>query len=170
MNSMLMGLREYARHRGVTLKAVQKAIQEGRIEVVLIDGAKKIDPKKADAMWTERTTPKVEGSDPSGTYYKSKAEKEFYAAKIAEFEYKKRTGELLEVSDVKRELQRICTICRDHLLNLPDQLAPEIAGETNPHNVSILLYKRINECLSDLSGALEKMVTTDDPVLNSKTS
>ena len=41
---MLLSRREYAAHRGVTVAAVQKAVETGRI--TLIDG--KIDPEKAD--------------------------------------------------------------------------------------------------------------------------
>lgn len=63
----LMSYREYARHRGCTLKAVQKAIGEpdgkggrdGRIgaSLVAITGSKhaKIDSEKADTLWQLNT-------------------------------------------------------------------------------------------------------------------
>lgn len=50
--SMLMSYRAYARHRNVTLRAVQKAIESGRIEV---NEHKKIDQEKADRMWLANT-------------------------------------------------------------------------------------------------------------------
>src|SRR5262245_55045498 len=46
---MSLSLRAYARHRGVTLAAVQKARQTGRIPA-LADGS--IDPDTADAAWS----------------------------------------------------------------------------------------------------------------------
>jgi hypothetical protein len=46
---MGISLRAYARHRGVTLAAVQKARRTGRIRV-LADGS--IDPSAADAAWS----------------------------------------------------------------------------------------------------------------------
>jgi hypothetical protein len=49
---MLMSYRAYARHRNVTLRAVQKAIESGRIEVT---AEKKIDQEKADRMWLANT-------------------------------------------------------------------------------------------------------------------
>ncbi len=49
---MLMGYREYARHRGVTLGAVQKAIREGRITAT---EEKKIDSVAADRDWSLNT-------------------------------------------------------------------------------------------------------------------
>lgn len=48
----LMGMREYARHRGVTLGAVQKAIKADRISV---DDNKKIDSDRADSDWDRNT-------------------------------------------------------------------------------------------------------------------
>lgn len=49
---MLMGYREFARHRGVSLGAVQKAIASGRIQVT---EEKKIDAAAADAAWDVNT-------------------------------------------------------------------------------------------------------------------
>ena len=51
---MGMGLREYARHRGVAPSAVHKAIQSGRIQKET-DGT--IDPVKTDAAWERNTSP-----------------------------------------------------------------------------------------------------------------
>lgn len=52
-----MGYREYARHRGVTLRAVQKAIEAERIKPVQVDGKPKIDSDQADRDWVENTDP-----------------------------------------------------------------------------------------------------------------
>jgi hypothetical protein len=49
---MSMGHREYARHRGCSLRAVQKAIEAGRIR---LDAAGKIDPAQADRDWQSNT-------------------------------------------------------------------------------------------------------------------
>ena len=55
---MLMGYREYARHRGCTLQAVQKAIADGRIGTVQDEqGRRKIDQAAADAAWARNTDP-----------------------------------------------------------------------------------------------------------------
>lgn len=54
----LMGQREYARHRGCALRAVQKAIDAGRIKVVAgPDGKPKIDAEQADRDWVQNTDP-----------------------------------------------------------------------------------------------------------------
>lgn len=67
-----MGYREYARHRGVTLQAVQKAIKAGRIKPVDVEGKPKIDAAQADRDWQENTDPAKQsllysaGSVPTG--------------------------------------------------------------------------------------------------------
>jgi hypothetical protein len=53
---MLMGFREYARHRGCTLQAVQKAIADGRISTVEdAAGKRKVDQVAADVAWSRNT-------------------------------------------------------------------------------------------------------------------
>ncbi|MBF0602829.1 MAG: hypothetical protein HQL07_03945 [Nitrospirae bacterium] len=49
-----MGVREYARHRGVSHTAVDKALKSGRIQKET-DGT--IDPTKADVAWNRNTDP-----------------------------------------------------------------------------------------------------------------
>ena len=54
----LMGYREYGRHRGVSLTAVQKAIADGRISVVTdAKGKSKVDSDAADLAWLRNTDP-----------------------------------------------------------------------------------------------------------------
>jgi hypothetical protein len=46
-----MGLREYARYRGVSLTTVQRKIKRGLISTLKIEGKVKIDVKSADRLW-----------------------------------------------------------------------------------------------------------------------
>lgn len=55
MTTEPLSLRGYARHRGVSLRAVQKAVASGRIKT-LEDG--RIDPQAADEQWTRNTAPR----------------------------------------------------------------------------------------------------------------
>jgi len=168
-----MGLREYAKHRNVSLKAVQKAIADKRIECVMLDGHKRIDPNLADKLWLERTSkPKISSNEDIENYHKSKAEKEHFLAKHAELDYRARIGELLETRDVKSRIERLNSITRQHLLNIPDQAAPELIAMTNVHEITNYLYVKINSALESLVGScdLEKDVTTDDLNSASQTS
>ncbi len=55
MSKTPMSLRAYARHRGVSLRAVQKAIASGRISA-RVDGL--VDAPTADANWARNTAPR----------------------------------------------------------------------------------------------------------------
>src|SRR3989304_739104 len=55
-----ISLRAYAKHRGVSLPAVQKAIRAGRITTT---PAGKIDSARADADWERNTTPPTMRAD-----------------------------------------------------------------------------------------------------------
>ena len=55
MSKTPMSLRAYARHRGVSLRAVQKAIASGRISA-RVDGL--LDAATADANWARNTAPR----------------------------------------------------------------------------------------------------------------
>lgn len=64
MSRQLMGMREYARHReanglpGQTLRAVQRAIETGRISTVSDEkGRQRIDAEVADIQWNRNTDP-----------------------------------------------------------------------------------------------------------------
>jgi len=64
-----MSLRAYARHRGVSLRAVQKALASGRIRA-RADG--RLDADMADANWASNTAPRPQ---PSSTPANKRANK-----------------------------------------------------------------------------------------------
>jgi hypothetical protein len=53
--SELMGIREYARHRGCSAAGVLKAVRSHRIE---LSSEGKIDPVQADKDWRANTGPR----------------------------------------------------------------------------------------------------------------
>ncbi|MDO8903980.1 hypothetical protein [Hydrogenophaga sp.] len=64
----LMGLREYARHRGCAVSAVAKAISEERISVILDEkGRKCIDPDVADIQWAKNTRARADSVRPAAS-------------------------------------------------------------------------------------------------------
>ena len=92
---MLLSRREYAAHRGVTVAAVQKAVEMGRI--TLTDG--KIDPEKADKEWVENTnpaynTPRADDNF-STPYQKSRMMKTTYDAMLKKLEYEEKAGKVV---------------------------------------------------------------------------
>jgi hypothetical protein len=62
-----MSLSAYARRRGVSVEAVSKAVERGRLRgsIVLVDGKPKIaDPELADHEWQANTRPRIDHPPP----------------------------------------------------------------------------------------------------------
>ena len=152
---MSMSLRAYARHRGVALSAVQKAIATGRIHPEP-DG--RIDPAKADAQWdrhtrtAQPTTPRVTtpqattprpppvsqpaaplppqtSDDTRGVdYHKARAVRETYAARLAKLEFEERSEKLVNADDVQVKYFNLARQLRDRMQQIPRKVAPEIVA------------------------------------------
>jgi len=141
-----VSLRAYAKHRGVTLKAVQKAIQSGRIQTTP-DG--KIDAGQADADWERNTGPKVRrtaASAPpapppmehpraeavaSGTfdYAKARAIIAHYEARLAKIDYEERIKKLINADEVSVAAFNLFRMFRDRMLNIPDRVVGALIAE-----------------------------------------
>ena len=101
-----MSQRAYAQHRGVSHKAVQKAIEGGRI-TVLPDG--RIESDIADEQWDRNTREHApfSGQDDDGSgfgatqYSKARAVREHYQARLAKLEYEERVGSLVSKDEVR---------------------------------------------------------------------
>jgi hypothetical protein len=55
MTTQYLSFTDYAKHRCCDRAAIYRAASEGRIDVVVIDGKKRIDPAVADAQWEANT-------------------------------------------------------------------------------------------------------------------
>ena len=140
-----VSLRAYAKHRGVTLKAVQKAIQSGRIHTTA-DG--KIDPGQADSEWERNTGPKVRRTTASpppsappmeppradaaaGTldYAKARAIIAHYEARLAKIDYEERIKKLINADEMRVAAYNFSRMIRDRLLNVPDRVVGAVLAE-----------------------------------------
>jgi pyruvate/2-oxoglutarate dehydrogenase complex dihydrolipoamide acyltransferase (E2) component len=164
-NSMpLLSLRAYAKHRGVSLAAVQKAIHSGRI-TPNADGL--IDSGRADAEWDAKTrpgqrrapaaaaAPKQPAEAPAAglDYFRARAIRESYLARLAKIEFEERTAKLVSRDEVQVAAFTNGRTIRDNLLNIPDRLAATLAAETDADRVHHLLSAEIRKALEELSGA-----------------
>lgn len=152
---MSMSLRAYARHRGVALSAVQKAIATGRIHPEPDGG---IDPAKADAQWdrhtrtAQPTTPRATTTRPPPVtqhasqpapppsmpqasddargvdYHKARAVRETYSARLAKLEFEERTGKLISKDEVDIKYFQLARQLRDRMQQIPRKVAPEIVA------------------------------------------
>lgn len=140
----LLSLRGYARHRGVSLTAVQKAIRTRRIETV--DG--RIDPEIADLQWEQRTRPyskavnepvrrpaqstNVEYGVDRDEAQRSAQLRDEHFARLAEIEYEERARRVVNRSEA---LTAMLTMAR--------QIAPALVGESDPARIERILASRI---------------------------
>ncbi len=171
-----LSLRAYARHRGVRLSAVQKAIKSGRI-AVLEDG--RVDPTAADADWTRKTGPRPprprmattssasghravvrapapDLSDPprleTGVeYHRARAVRENYMARLAKIEFEERTGKVVNRDEVQVAAFNRFRAFRDGMLNIPDRLAAVLAAEGDAARVHELLTTEIRKALLEFA-------------------
>tara|TARA_R110000803_G_scaffold162194_1_gene225785 strand:+ start:124 stop:744 length:621 start_codon:yes stop_codon:yes gene_type:complete len=178
-NHTLMGIREYARHRGVTAPAVSDAIKRGKISqaIVMVKGNKKIAAEMADKLWLQNTAPNnknaktlFNNADPNdaaqkigdGIYTKARAAKESYSAKLAQLNYEKKSGKLCRVDDVVKAAAESGRITRDSILNLADKLAPILASETDIHTIREIMTAELEAALTNLATiSLDDLITED---------
>jgi len=170
----VVSLRAYARHRGVSLKAVQKAIEAGRIRTTP-DG--KIDTERADAEWERNTSPQQRvvpapvrkspavaprpaaelppRTDFSGAgsldYAKARAIREQYLARLAKIEFEERSGKLISRDEVQVAAFNKFRTFRDGMLNIPDRVAAMLAAESDSHKVHEILTTEIRKALLEFA-------------------
>lgn len=141
-----ISLRAYAKHRGVTLKAVQKAIESGRIHTNA-DG--KLDAERADAEWARNTGPKARRTFASSSpapppveqpradslgagaldYAKARAIIAHYEARLAKIDYEERIKKLINADEVSVAAFNLFRMFRDRTLNIPDRVVGALIAE-----------------------------------------
>ena len=156
----IMSLRAYARHRGVELSAVQKAIKTGRISTQP-DG--RIDSEQADVEWeqnTRRRAPSVaaraqdEDDVPifgASQYTKARTVREHFQALLAKIEYEERTGKLVPRDEVQIAAFNKFRQFRDHMLNIPDRVAAVVAAETEAAKCYEVLATEVRRALNEFA-------------------
>jgi len=156
----ILSQRAYARHRGVALSAVQKAIETGRISTQP-DG--RIDSEQADVAWEQNTTrhaPPItkRGQDEddvsifgASQYTKARAVREYYQAKLARIEYEERVARLVAKDEMKIAAFNKFRQFRDHMLNIPDRVAAMVAAQTEAAKCYELLANEIRRALNEFA-------------------
>jgi hypothetical protein len=166
---MGVSLRAYARMRGCSLTAVQKAISSKRI-TTLADGT--IDPERANQEWAKNTfagqtihkpgagspdrIPPVHESvagsgDPVTAYLRARAVKESFAARTAQLEYEERAGKLIPAVRAAEYAAGFSSIVKDGLMAMPDRLAPMLAAVDDEKTIHRMLGVEITALLRKVS-------------------
>jgi hypothetical protein len=159
----LLSLRAYAKHRSVSLAAVQKAIHSGRI-TPNADGL--IDSDRADAEWNAKTRPgqrrakaaAVVPREPAEApaagldYFRARAIRESYLARLAKLEFEERIAKVVDRDEVQVAGFTRGRVVRDNMLNIPDRLAATLAAESDEGRVHRILSDEILRALDVLAG------------------
>jgi len=169
---MGVSLRAYARMRGCSLTAVQKAISSKRI-TTLPDGT--IDPESADQEWTKNTfagqtihkpsaaspdrippvhEPVSESGDPVSAYLRARAVRESFAARTAQLEYEERAGKLIQAVRASEYAAGFSSIVKDGLMAMPDRLAPMLAAVDDERAIHRMLAAEVSAVLRKVSKAI----------------
>jgi pyruvate/2-oxoglutarate dehydrogenase complex dihydrolipoamide acyltransferase (E2) component len=159
----LLSLRAYAKHRGVSLAAVQKAIHSGRITPTA-DGL--IDSDRADAEWSAKTRPgqrraRAAPAQPRETaeapaagldYFRARAIRESYLARLAKIEFEERIAKVVDRDEVQVVAFTRGRVVRDNMLNIADRVAATLAAESDVDRVHRILSDEIRMALDVLAG------------------
>jgi hypothetical protein len=179
---MGISLRGYAKHRGVTLKAVQKAVARKRIKLEP-DGT--VDAARADRDWTANSdlagvlpniiggqkqayrtargmaadpevmpAPATVAGDPMHAYLKARAVKETFLAKRAQAEYELLMGKLIEKTKSHEYAATLSQMVKEALLAQPDRLAPILAALDDVPSIHKVLMNDNKAVLQKLSKAI----------------
>jgi hypothetical protein len=161
----LITQRAYAKLRGVSPPAVCKAVKTGRIRLVY----GKIDPEQADREWAANTLGMGdkgptggnggrpagqvagEAASPGGTYSDQRAIHEGFKARLAQLDFERQSGKVLEGDKVRAAWFNNTRRARDMLLTIPDRLAPVLAGESDRFEVHRILLEEIRRVCDDIA-------------------
>jgi hypothetical protein len=174
----LLSLRAYSRHRGCTLKAVQKAIETGRITLI----GEKLDAEIADYQWAKNTRPdqqergslaqfertqadlasQVPGeSSPAAAAENrgqgnnlsiEKSETELVRRQLLELQLAQKRGELVRTDDVEKAMANKLKTASEILNSLADRLAPQLAAETDVNKLDAMLRSEIRRAMAAIVG------------------
>lgn len=172
----------YAKHRGSTRQAVFAAIKDGRIKTA-VDENGKIDPDLADRLWDMNTDPRYSKTtalkDRTEAMTRDAEQKGFvlgsgmaiaeskqieseYKAKLAKLDYETKMGLLVLAADVEKEGFRVARVTRDAMLAIPDRMAAELAGTTDPFVVHKKLMEEIRNAISEVIAKVEAAPPPDE--------
>ncbi|MBC3927784.1 hypothetical protein [Undibacterium sp. CY21W] len=178
-----VSLRAYARHRGVALSAVQKAITSGRIKKT---AGGKINIVAADLAWAANTDlakrppdaaafdlpdlsdpdDDIDDSDAPVTseYQKHRANREEIRVKKEQLELDMLMGNTIDLADAQRIIFTAMRTIRDAIMNVPARNKDLLAAEKDPARIEALLESELAAALQsiDVKSALKEQPNEEE--------
>lgn len=86
-----------------------------------------------------------------GSLNKVKIFRELYMGKIAQLDFKKKSGEVVDKSDVERDGYEAGRLIRDNLISFSHKMSLKVAGLSKPKEIEMVLENEIQEILEQIS-------------------
>lgn len=176
-----ISLKEYARRRGVTPRAVRRAIEEGRISAAAERESRAwaIDAELADRLWAGSTDPALQRGQDAGAgggqsgyppgppgegavgeadfgrdeeFMKARARRESWQADLAALRAQEQAAELCRVSAVRRSGFDHARRTRNKMLSIPARVSARLAAETDSAEIHRILTEEVTLALQELAG------------------
>lgn len=142
-------LTRYAKHARITVRVAAYQLEKCGINYLAYFNFDDADRKRRD--WLASQVPELndrsadEESEIDEPIGESQARERKYKSLIAELEYRKRLGELVERSAVEAEAFRIGRQVRDTQKNIPARLCDILAAETDKRKIYEILEAEITK-------------------------
>ena len=129
------------------LEEYEVNVNHGRRSDEPVPARKKQEPPPA----AKATTAKALPDDAIPDMQISRERKEHYQAEQAKLAVDQQRGELVPLEHVKREAFALAKAVREAMLNIPDRVANQLAGEADPVAVHQLLSDELTSALGQLA-------------------
>lgn len=145
-------LKRYAAHAGISMQLASYQLKKCGVNYLAYFSFEEADRKRLDWLAAETADPdgKIpDGGDDVGDDVRplgeAQAKERHYKALMAELDYRKRLGELVERSAVEAENFRIGRQVRDAQKNIPARLCDILAAETDKRKIYEILEAEITK-------------------------
>ncbi len=164
---MLMGVREYARYRGLTHPSVIKALRTGRIRRNA-DGL--IDSDEADRDWARNTHPALRApravpSPAQQGYSQARTVRAHYEALLMKRKYEEKAASLVSADEVKIASVRIDAAISDRMLRIASAVSAKLQAYIGEHGTRPDEHAMHGMLTTEIRAALQQLA--DDQAVGS---
>lgn len=147
---------------------VYKLVKQGKIQRV--DG--KIDfaaasealksladparPRKSTASVPEPPAAPSPESSRAPTFAEAKTMKEVFNAKLARLRFEEESGKLIERDEIEDKARNIAVIVKESLLMIPNKLMEQLAAESDPREIYVMLDQEMREVLAEMANQIKR--------------
>jgi phage FluMu protein gp41 len=119
-------------------------------------------PEVLDALGIDEAAPGDDDGSLSTRYLEAKLEHELERVRLARLKADEQEGKLVLTADVERRWFEVARITRNSMLAIPDRLAAQLAGLSDPKQVHRVLTVELKQALADLADGFENGTTDID--------